>query len=135
MCGHEQKRMGNRLLALKKTKLTDGSGRRVQWGRGEGGEGGRNRITKNTILLQQKYYGKAIRSHVNNVEGMKGAVWAVIYHSLSTDDYPQNQFFPTGERLWCKYQLDVAKSEQLPTQIPTLDLAQFVKHVFEDLSS
>ena len=59
--GHEQKRMGNRLLALKKTKLTDGSGRRVQWARGEGGEGGRNRITKNTILLLQKYYGKAIR--------------------------------------------------------------------------
>ena len=33
--GHVQKRMGNRLLALKKTKLTDDSGRRVQ----EGGEG------------------------------------------------------------------------------------------------
>ena len=30
--GHVQKRMGNRLLALKKTKLTDDSGRRVQEG-------------------------------------------------------------------------------------------------------
>ena len=63
---HVQKRMGNRLLApLKKTKLTGDSGRRVQWG------GVRNRLTKNTILLLQKYYGKVIRSHVNNVEGMK----------------------------------------------------------------
>ena len=68
---HVQKRMGNRLLApLKKTKLTDDSGRRVQWA-GEGGGGVRNRLTKNTILLLQKYYGKVIRSHVNNVEGMK----------------------------------------------------------------
>ena len=33
--GHVQKRMWNRLLALKKTKLTDDSGRRVQWGRGK----------------------------------------------------------------------------------------------------
>ena len=91
--GHVQKRMGNRLLALKKTKVTDDSGRR-----GGGGGGGRNHLTKNTILLLQKYYGKVIRSHVNNVEGMKGAVWAVFYHSLSTDDNPQHQFCPTGER-------------------------------------
>ena len=58
--GHVQKRMG-RLLALKKTKLTDDSGRRVQWEEG-GGEEGRNHLTKNTILLLQKYYGKAIGS-------------------------------------------------------------------------
>ena len=33
--GHVQKRIGDRLLALKKTKLTDDSGRRVQWRGGE----------------------------------------------------------------------------------------------------
>ena len=36
--GHVQKRMGNRLLALKKTKLTDDSGRRMQCGEGGGKE-------------------------------------------------------------------------------------------------
>ena len=72
---------------------------------------------------------------MNDVEGMKGAVWAVFYHSLSTDDNPQHQFFPTGERSWCKYQRAVAKSEQPPPHSPTLDLAQYVKHVFEELSS
>ena len=103
-----------------------------------GGEGGGEKGTvlpKNTLLLLQKYYGKAIRSHVNNVEGMKGAVWALFYHSLSTDDNPQHQFWPTGERSWCKYQRAVAKSEQPQPHSPTLDLAQYVKHVFEDLSS
>ena len=64
-------------------------------GKGVGGE--RNRLIKNTILFLQKYYVKAM-SHLNNVEGMKGAVWAGFYHSLSTDDNPQHQFCPTGER-------------------------------------
>ena len=96
-----------------------------------GGWGGRrNRLTKNAILLLQKYYGKAIRSHVNNVERMKGAVWAVFYHSLSTDDNPHHQFCPTGERSWCKYQCAVAKSEQPPPHSSTLDLAQYIKHTF-----
>ena len=71
-----------------------------------GGRGERNRLTKNT----------------NNVEGMKGAVWEVSYHSLSTDDNLQHQFSPTGERSWCKYQHAVAKSEQPPPHSPTLDL-------------
>ena len=35
--GHVQKWMGNRLLALKKTKLKGDGGRRVQWGGGGGG--------------------------------------------------------------------------------------------------
>ena len=35
--GHVQKWMGNRLLALKKTKVTDDSGRRMQLGGGGGG--------------------------------------------------------------------------------------------------
>ena len=72
---------------------------------------------------------------MNNVEGVKGAVWAFFYHSLSTDDNPQHQFCPNGERSWCKYQHAVTKSEQPPPHSPTLDLAQYVKHVFEDLSS
>ena len=37
--GHVQKQMENRLLALKKTKLTDDSGRRVQLGGRGKGEG------------------------------------------------------------------------------------------------
>ena len=37
--GHVQKRMENRLLALKKTKVTDDSGKGVQWGEGGGGGG------------------------------------------------------------------------------------------------
>ena len=34
---------------------------------------------------------------MNNVEGMKGIVWAVFYHSLSTDDIPQHSFSPLAK--------------------------------------
>ncbi len=42
--GHAQKRMGNRHLALKKTKLTDDIGRRMQW-EGTGGGGGEGTVS------------------------------------------------------------------------------------------
>ena len=101
--------MEKRLLALKKTKVTDYSARGVQWGGGGGGVGTASPKIPFYFCRSIMGKGKAIMSHVNNVEGMKGAVRAVFYHSLSTDNNLQHQFCPTSERSWCKYQRSVAK--------------------------
>ena len=84
----------------------------------------------------QRYYGKAIRSHSNDIEGMKKALWAIFYHSLSTDENPQHHFCPDGEFSWCKYQCAVWKNEKPPSHTPTIptEIAQFVMTVFEKLA-
>ena len=65
--GHVQKRVGNRLRKLKK-KVKGLSG-----------------LTDSVIDKLQNYYGMAIRSNVNDLESMKSAVAAVLFHVASTD--------------------------------------------------
>lgn len=65
--GHVQKRMGTRLRTLKmksnKKLLSDGKSL-----------GGRNRLTNDRIVLNQKYYGLAIRRNKGNLNEMRKAV-------------------------------------------------------------
>ena len=57
---------------------------------------GKGRITDKTIKLLTRYYGKAIRS--SDCAAMQDAVWAVFYHSQSTDSSPQHQYCSSGQR-------------------------------------
>ena len=59
----------------------------------------------------QNYYGNAIRRNVQDIEKMKNAVWAIYYHSISTDKKPQHQHCPTGKESWCKYNRAVAEDK------------------------
>ena len=77
--GHIQKRMYSRLKALKARTNVDKNGKVVKIG-------GKGRITEQKMKLFQRYYGKAIHSNVNDSLGMKDAVMAIFYHSISTDD-------------------------------------------------
>lgn len=128
--GHVQKRMGRRLRDLKNAykgrKLDDGISL-----------GGRDRLTDKRIDLFQKYYGKAIRSNKNDKEGMKSAIWAIFYHSTSSDDNPQHDYCPEGETSWCGWQRDRAKGTHAYKYKSPLAPAvvEVVKPTFEALSA
>ena len=40
---------------------------------------------------------------------MRAAIWAMLYHSASSDENPQHAFCPGGEDSWCGWQRDQAK--------------------------
>lgn len=128
--GHVQKRTGRRLQDLKKSyskrKLEDGKP-----------IGGRHRLTDSRIDLFQKYYGKAIRNTKQDKEGMRSAVWAILYRSASSDEDPQHNYCPKGENSWCGWQRDVAKGVQTYKHKSPLAPAvvEVIKPVFEALSA
>ena len=49
--------------------------------------------------------------YADNVHGQQHAVMAILYHSQSTDDYPQHQFCPDGPESWCFYNRALSKGE------------------------
>ena len=57
----------------------------------------------------QNYYGIAIRSNVGNLEGMKKAVAASLFHCASSDKRPLHEHCPPGDSSWCAYQQGKAK--------------------------
>ncbi|KAI0238084.1 hypothetical protein LSAT2_011300 [Lamellibrachia satsuma] len=84
-------------------------------GRREGvvtGGKGFGKLTAVTIDKLTRYYGLAIRRHVNNLPGMVNAVFATFEHAVSTDDQPQHDRCPKGCNSWCFYQSAISKSEQ-----------------------
>lgn len=102
--GHIQKRMGTRLRNLKKEigskKLSDGKGL-----------SGKGRLTDKIINQLSTYYGNAIRQHCNSVKEMRNAVWAVYFHTRSTDSEPLHSFCPKDASSWCKYQKSVINGD------------------------
>lgn len=93
--GHIQKRMGTRLRSCKKNNK---------------GLGGKGKLTAKLIDQLSVYFGKAIRDNSDSVEKMKDAIWATLYHKISTDEKPQHHKCPRGADSWCKYQQ--AKAEK-----------------------
>lgn len=88
-----QKRVGCRLRKLKKSVA---------------GLGGKGKLTDAFIDRLQNYYGIAIRSNVGNLEAMRRAVIAVLFHCASTEDNPMHGQCPPGDESWCKYQKHLA---------------------------
>ena len=100
---HVAKRMGTALRKLatqtKKAGVTLG-------GRGQG------KLTANAITQLTGYYGKAIRSHPNDLDGTQDAVFATFNHVSSTDEKPNHGKCPTGTSSWCFYQRALAEGKQ-----------------------
>ena len=88
--GHVQKRVGKRLRKLKKTVK------------------GLSGLTDSVIDRLQNYFGIAIISNVDNLEGMKKSVAAVLFHVASTDIKPWHDHCPDGANSWCRYKKDKA---------------------------
>lgn len=127
--GHVQKRMGSRLRKLKQ----DYRGKTLSDGRGLSGKG---RLTDSLINKLTSYYGNAIRQHSNSVEDMRTAVWAVYFHTRSTDQEPLHSFCPKGPNSWCKYTQAVengtVSSFQHKTTIPAA-VMDVIKPIFKAL--
>ncbi|XP_035210537.1 uncharacterized protein LOC118184907 [Stegodyphus dumicola] len=117
--GHIQKRMGTRLRKLK----ADYKGRKLSDGKSLSGKG---RLTDSAISRLSLYYGNAIRQHADSLKDMRNAIWALYFHTRSTDSDPLHTFCPTGESSWCKYQI---ASKTLP-----LTVMDVIKPVFNSLS-
>lgn len=122
---HVQKRMGTRLRRLKQqlgsTKLSDGLSIR-------------RRLTDKQIDQITQYYGMAIRSNRDNLDGMKRAVWAIYFHKLSTDAEPIHNLCSTE---WCKY-LKAKEEGKVETFLHKITIPKAVvlamKPVFQDLA-
>jgi hypothetical protein len=98
--------------------------------------GGKGRLTQSEIDKLQNYYGLAIRRTVNNLEAMKRAVWAVLFHKLSTYEKPQHGVYTSGDDSWCKFKNSaisgVAYEHKHSLPAAVMDA---IKPVFRDLAS
>eukprot|EP00112_Aurelia_sp_Birch-Aquarium-sp1_P021080 Seg5580.2 transcript_id=Seg5580.2/GoldUCD/mRNA.D3Y31 product="hypothetical protein" protein_id=Seg5580.2/GoldUCD/D3Y31 len=130
--GHVQKRMGAALTKYKQdmkgTKLLDGKG-----------VGGAGRLTLEIIKKIQNYYGFAIRQNSGNLEGMKGAVRAILQHIVQNPNESledQHCHCPQGPDSWCRFWRDRATHEQTYSENGRLPNAFFkdLEPIFERLS-
>ena len=119
--GHVQKRVGTALRKLKKD-------RKEMRGKGK--------LTDKMIDKLQNYYGIAIRSNVGNLEGMKKAILATLFHCSSSADKPYHTYCPIGKDSWCMFQADKANNTSKFKPGPGLPLTiiAVLKPVFARLS-
>ena len=71
-------------------------------------------LKEDTIVKLTNYYRKAIKNNIPDVQQMKTAIYATLYHCMSTDQNPQHHKCPCGETSWCFYNRAVAKAEPIP---------------------
>ena len=77
---------------------------------GTPGLGGKGKLTDAIIDKLQNNYGIAIRSNVGNLEGMKQAVLASLFHCASNESRKLHDYCPVGPNSWCGYQRDRTKN-------------------------
>lgn len=126
--GHVQKRMGTRLRKLKHSGSKCSDGKTV---------GGKGRLTDKMIEKLTIYYGNAIREHKNNLTEMRKAVWAIYFHTRSTNSEPLHTFCPTGPESWCGYNKAIADGTHanfLHKTIMPSSVMDAIKPIFKDLS-
>jgi hypothetical protein len=99
---HAEKRMGT---ALRNAAKIHGLG---------GKKAGSLTVEKANKL--QKYYGRAIRGNIGEIENMRTAIWASLFHSLSTDDDPHHSRCPDGPDSWCSWKKAQALGLPAPKQ-------------------
>ncbi|GFY26213.1 uncharacterized protein TNCV_355291 [Trichonephila clavipes] len=75
--------------------------------------GGKSRgsLKEDTIKKLSQYYQNAIHWNKGDVEAMKTAIYATLFHSISTDQKPQHFKCPTGKDSWCFFQAALARGE------------------------
>ena len=120
--GHVQKRMGAALRNLRREKKET---------RGKG------KLTDRMIDRLQNYYGIAIRSNIGNLEGMKKAILATLFHCASSSTKEYHTYCPIGPESWCRFQSDKANGTASYKSGPglPLQLVAELKPVFARLSS
>lgn len=97
---HAHKRMGTALLKLTKDLKLGGKGS--------------GRLTHSKALHLQLYYRFAILNNVGDTDAMRSAIWATLFHCVSTDDAPHHTRCPQGPNSWCFYSKALANGEEPP---------------------
>ena len=120
--GHVQKRVGTALRKLKKENK---------------GIGGKGKLTDAMIDKLQNYYGIAIRSNSADLEAMKSAIYASLFHCASSKKRNLHHHCPNGADSWCHYKQDRANQTSNYVPGPGLpdDIIKLVKPIFIRLSS
>ena len=121
--GHVQKRVGNRLRKLKT---------RVK------GLGGKGKLTNAIIDRLQNYYGIAIRANSGNLDGMKKAVLASLFHVASSKDNEWHDHCPSSTDSWCLFQRDIINktSTYKPgVGLPRNIVLEHLRPIYKELSS
>ena len=125
--GHIQKRLGNRLRALRKSYQNSKTPL-----------SGRGKLTDKVINSLQNYFGLAIRQNRGKLYPMKKAVGAVLWHSTDfADERYQHRFCPPGPSSWCKWkrnQGDSTKKYKQTIAIP-IWIHELLKPIFTELSN
>ncbi|CAN7942945.1 unnamed protein product [Ixodes pacificus] len=122
---HVHKRMGAALRGLVDKKKAQGEPL-----------GGKGRLTQDKIKKITNYYGYALRSHKNDVPGMRRAVEATLQHMSSTDETPKHSLCPEGPESWCSYNRAMATNEGPPPHKNSLPdfVCEALQPVFTRLS-
>lgn len=76
--------------------------------------GKKGNLTEETITKLTSYYRKAIKDNAPDVMKMKTAIFASLFHSMSTNKKPQHQKCPAGPASWCFYNRAMALGEKVP---------------------
>ena len=71
--------------------------------------GGVKRLTKKKIDYIQVMYGNAIREHSQDLTGMWKAIWAIFFHTLSTNKDPNHGLCDVS---WCNYLKKKAENKE-----------------------
>ena len=119
--GHVQKRVGTRLRNLKKSVK---------------GLGGKGMLTNSIIDKLQNYYGISIRSNVGDLQKMKKAIHASLFHVASSEDNAWHDHCPDSKDSWCAFKADKANgtSTYKPGRGLPLSVIKHVKQIYNDLS-
>lgn len=96
---HVSKRLGTAL----RTAVKDWRTRGVKLGGKQYGS-----LKDTTINKLTKYYQRAILRNEGSVNEMKTAIYATLFHSISSDKKPQHQKCPAGTDSWCFYNSAIA---------------------------
>lgn len=82
--------------------------------------GGRGCLTADRIDKLTEYYGKAIRDNKGDLQNMQNAVWASLFHTMSSDEDPHHSHCPQGPQSWCSYNRARTNNRQPPPAMKPL---------------
>ena len=97
---------------------------------------GKGRLTDVMIDKLQNYYGIAIRSNNGNLDAMKKAIHATLFHCASSAKHNYHIHCPDGKESWCGFKRDVAcgTKDYRPGKGLPKDVIAEVKPIFARLS-
>lgn len=71
-------------------------------------------LTEEMIVKLTNYYRKAIKDNSPHIEKMKSAIFASLYHLISSNEKPQHKSCPSGNDSWCFYNRALASGQKMP---------------------